>query len=143
MRWEHAQTIDAPAERVWAVTVDVDGLPSVTPTVTSVERLDQGTLTVGSRVRLKQPRQSAAVWTVTELDEGRSFVWQTKRLGMTMIGIHAIEELDASSCRNILALELTGWGSRLLGALIGKSVHTAIATESAGFKATAEGSVAS
>lgn len=137
MRWEHAETIDAPAHVVWRITADIDGLPAVTPTVLSVERLDQGPMAVGSRVRLKQPRQSPAVWTVTRLEEGRVFVWQTRRLGVTMVGSHHVEDLG-DTCRNTLAVELTGRGSRLLGALIGGRVRAAVATESAGFKRVAE-----
>lgn len=141
MKWEHTLTVDAPADVVWRITVDIDNLPSVTPTISGVERLDQGPLTVGSRARLKQPRQSPAVWTVTELDDGRTFIWQTKRLWMTMVGSHRIEALD-TGCRNTLALELKGFGSRLLAAMIGKTVRTAIATESAGLKTVAEAEVA-
>jgi uncharacterized membrane protein len=140
MRWEHAETIDAPADAVWRITADIAGLPAVTPTVLAVERLDQVPLAVGSRVRLKQPRQTPAVWTVTRFDEGSAFVWQTKRLGMTMVGSHHIEDLG-ETCRNTLAVELTGWGSRLLGALIGGQVRTAIAIESAGFRKVAESEV--
>jgi uncharacterized membrane protein len=137
MKWEHAVTIDAPAERVWTLTVDVETLPSVTPTVTSVLRLDEGPLALGKRTRLKQPGQAAAVWTVTRFEPTGTFAWQTKRLWLTMVGTHRIEDLG-DSCRNTLSLELTGPGARLLGALIGKSVLKAISTENAGFKAVAE-----
>lgn len=140
MKWEHAETIDAPAAVVWRITADIAGLPAVTPTVLSAERLDQGPVAVGSRARLKQPRQSPAVWTVTRFDEGQAFVWRTKRLGMTMVGSHHLEDLG-DACRNTLALELTGWGSRLLGALIGGQVRASIATENAGFKKVAEAEV--
>lgn len=34
--------IDAPIERVWELTVDVEAWPRYTPTMTSVERLDDG-----------------------------------------------------------------------------------------------------
>ena len=138
MKWEHTLTVEAPAAVVWGLTVAIDNLPSVTPTVTSVERLDPGPLAVGSRARLKQPRQAPAVWTVTELDEGRAFVWQTKRLWMTMVGIHRIEDLGGGTSRSRLGLELNGWGSRLLGALMGSMIRTTIATENAGLKAAAE-----
>jgi uncharacterized membrane protein len=140
MKWEHSLAVDAPASVVWDFTVDIDNLPSVTPTITSVERLDSGPLAVGSRARLKQPRQAPAVWTVTELDEGRAFVWQTRRLWLTMVGAHRIEDLG-DSCRNTLTLELNGWGSRLLGALLGRTVRSTIATESTTLKAAAEAQV--
>lgn len=131
-------TIAAPADTVWRLTTDVTNLPSLTPTMQKVERLDDGPLQVGSRTRIKQPGQSAAVWTVTRIEPGSEFVWETKRLWLRMVGGHRIEDLDGS-CRNVLSLELTGPGSGLLGALIGSTVRKAIATENAGFKTAAEG----
>ena len=130
-------TIEAPADTVWRLTIDVTNLPSLTPTMQKVERLDDGPLRVGSRTRIKQPGQAAATWTVTRVEPGRDFVWETRRLWMRMVGSHHIEDLG-DSCRNILGFELTGPGSGVLGALIGSAVRKAISTENAGFKAAAE-----
>lgn len=139
MKWQHSLTIKAPAAKVWDLTIDVSNLPSLTPTMQQVERLDDGPLAVGSRTRIKQPMQAPAVWTVTRIDPGRTFVWQTKRLWLTMSGVHELEDLGAE-CRNTLSVELTGPGSRLLGLLVGATVRKAIGTENAGFKSAAEGS---
>ena len=54
--------IQADAETVWALTVDVEALPALTPTISKASRLDHGPLAVGSRVRLKQPAQLGAIW---------------------------------------------------------------------------------
>jgi uncharacterized membrane protein len=138
MQWEDTATIDAPAATVWRLTIDLANLPSLTPTMQSVERLDDGPLRVGSRARIKQPGQAPAVWTVTAVEEGRMFVWQTRRLWMTMVGGHRVEELGGGASRNTLTLELTGPGSGLLGRMIGSAVRKAISTENAGIKAAAE-----
>jgi hypothetical protein len=130
--------IAAAADEVWRLTIDVENMPSLTPTMQKVERLDGGPLQVGSRTRIKQPGQFPAVWTVTDIEEGRAFVWQSRRLWYTMAGTHHLEALGADRCRNTLIVELTGPGSGLLGRLVGPSVRKAIGIENAGFKSAAE-----
>jgi uncharacterized membrane protein len=137
MRWEDTVTIEAPAEVVWDLTLDVAAWPGITPTMTSVERLDGGPIHVGSSARVKQPRQTTAVWTVTRLEQGREFTWQTKRMGMTMTGSHVVEPVG-DHCRNRLSMDVEGRGSVLFGRMFGRMVATAIATENAGFRAKAE-----
>ena len=81
MRWTHSVSIDAPAAVVCALTTDVAGWPRLSPTMQSVQRLDEGPLRVGSSARIKQPGQRAVVWTVTRLEPGREFSWHTVRRG--------------------------------------------------------------
>lgn len=84
MRFENHQTIHAPIERVWELTVQVERWPSITPTMASVERLDDGELRPGSRARIEQPGRKPAIWTVTRVDGPRVFEWETKTAGVTM-----------------------------------------------------------
>lgn len=137
MRWEDTVTIDAPAEVVWDLTLDVTSWPRITPTMTSVERLDAGPIHVGSSARVKQPRQTAAVWTVTRLEQGHEFTWQTRRMGLTMTGSHVVEPVG-DHCRNTLSIDVEGPGSVLFGWLLGRTVASAIATENASFRAKAQ-----
>lgn len=138
---EHELSIEAPADVVWDLTVDVEGWPALTPTITSVERLDDGPLRVGSQARVKQPAQRAAVWTVTRFDEGERFEWEAEVLGTTMVGRHVVTA-EGPHSRNTLQIEMTGWSAPLLGALAGGRIRKAIATENEGFKRAAEGSAA-
>jgi hypothetical protein len=125
---------------VWELTEDVERWPQLTPTITSVERLDGGPLRLGATARIKQPRQRPAVWTVIELDPPRRFAWATRVFTITMTGSHEIEPTP-SGCRNHLAVELTGFGSTVFGKLFGRQLAAAIATENQGFKKAAEQSV--
>jgi len=137
MSIESELVIGATVERVWALTLDVQGWPALTPTMTSVDRVDEGPLRVGSTARVLQPRQRPATWTVTRLDERSVFEWQTKVATVTMVARHQLAEVP-DGCRNTLTVDLSGFGSRLLGRLFGSRIHTAIETENAGFKRAAE-----
>jgi hypothetical protein len=125
MRIEHSAEIAASVASVWAATVDIESLPSTTPTVTSVERL-------GSTARLRQPAQGAKVWTVTHMDVNHYFAWETKIAGCRMIGSHTLTP-TATGCRNDLAITISGFASGLLGRIAGSSIRKALATENAGF----------
>lgn len=129
--------IHAPVERVWALTVDVERWPEATPTMTEVTRLDDGPLGVGSQARIKQPAQSARVWTVTRLDEPTSFEWATTLGPLRLRGGHHLSG-EGDACRNRLTLDVEGFGSGLFGLVAGRTLRKAIATENEGFKSVAE-----
>ncbi len=137
MRIEHTIEIDAPVSRVWEVTLDVESWPRYTPTINSVELLDTGPLTVGSGARIKQPGQTAKVWTVTRLDDERTFAWSTRALGTTMTGIHEMRPCNGGTV-NVLAVEIRGRFAPLVGGLLRRPMLSAITKENQGFKAAAE-----
>jgi uncharacterized protein YndB with AHSA1/START domain len=126
-------TIDAPVERVWALTVDLDRLPAITPTVTAVERLDDGPVTVGSRARLRQPGLPPRIWTVEVVDEPRRFAWATRLLGVRMVGVHDLTAIGEDRCELTLRVLLEGRGSGLLAKLGGHSIARSLAAENLGF----------
>jgi uncharacterized membrane protein len=137
MLWEHSILIEAPVERVWRLTVDVERWPSFIPTVRSVRRLDAGPLRIGSAARLKQPGQPPAVWTVTGIEPMRHFTWQSRRPGMTMTARHVLSPAG-SGCRNTLTVEVTGAVSRPFGGLFGRAIQRTLERENAGFQRTAQ-----
>ena len=107
--------IDAPTDLVWRVVSDGERWPEWTPTVTSIRRLDQGPVAIGSRVRIRQPRLPPATWRITELEEGRSFTWVTRSPGVSVTARHWVEARGNGS-RATLSLRFTG----LLGPLVGR-----------------------
>ena len=137
MHLENRLEIAAPVSRLWDLTVDVERWPDVTPTMTSVERLDEGAFGVGSRARVKQPRQRPTEWTVTRFEPGRMFAWAASTLGMHFEGGHHLEG-DETSSVNTLTLDVTGPTAPLLGRLLKGQLAKAIATENQGFKRVAE-----
>jgi uncharacterized membrane protein len=104
---QHAVTVAAPPERVWEVLTEVERWPERISTVDSVERLDDGPLRVGSRTRLQQPRLPEAVWTVTDVDEGRSFTWESRSRGVAISADHVVEP-HGTATRLTLSVGLSG-----------------------------------
>ena len=92
---------------MWEVLFDVARWPEWTPTITSVERLDEGTFGVGSRAKVRQPKLPQALWEVTEVADGRSFTWEARGPGMKTIARHEVVPSDAGSTVT-LSIEQTG-----------------------------------
>lgn len=135
-------TIDAPVDHVWGLTLDVERLPAITPTITSVERLDDGPVAVGARMRLRQPGLPPREWTVEEVDAPRRFAWSTRLLGVRMVAVHDLTETADGRCELTLRVRFEGRGSALLGAVSRRSIAASLATENAGFAAAAVGGTA-
>ena len=140
MTAEHTTHIDAPPAEVWRVTLDVERWPEWTPTVTAARRLDDGPFRVGSRVRIKQPGQPEATWTVTDLVPGERFAWETARRGLRMRATHALTP-DGTGTRNTLRVEADGILGTIFSPLLRPLVRLALVDENAGLKARCERSV--
>jgi uncharacterized membrane protein len=135
---ERAIEIAAPAEPVWNVMIDVQRWPEWTPTVTSVEQLDAGPLRVGSRVRIRQPRLPAAVWTVTTLDAGRYFEWQSVTPGVKSVAGHRVEATGSQTTRVTLTFDWTRWLAPPIRLLYGKLARRYVQTEAESLKRQCE-----
>jgi uncharacterized membrane protein len=137
MKIQHRIDIHAPIARVWDITLDVESLPDHTPTMTSVHRLDEGAMAVGSQARIKQPGQPERTWTVTELEPQRRFAWSTRAMGTTMTGIHEFEPSEDGTA-STLSIDLAGPIAPLFGLLAGRAIRNAITKENNGIKTAAE-----
>jgi uncharacterized membrane protein len=133
MRIEHQLDIEAPPSVVFALTIDIERWPTLTPTVTSVERLDDGPLRVGSRARLKQPGQRPTVWTVTTIEPDRLFAWSATAFGMRMTATHLIAATSTGTS-NTLRIDLSGWSAPIVGRLGRGKLQQTLATENDGFR---------
>ena len=139
MRFEATIDVAAPAERVFGVYTDVEHWPDWTASVTSVERLDQGPLRVGSRARIKQPRLPVTVWEVTGLVPGRSFTWVARGPGIVSTGSHAVSPMAGEDRVKVTAsLEQAGPLGPFLGFLTRRLTDRYLDTEVRGIKAYCE-----
>ena len=138
MKFETAIDIDASPASVWRVLTDVESWPKWTASMTSVERLQQGELGVGGSARVTQPKLKAAVYTVTECEPGKSFVWEMHATGVRVRAIHLVEERGEGQARMVLGVEQTGALSGLIDLLLGKRTRQYVRMEAEGLKKAAE-----
>jgi len=136
MHREHSTVIGAPPPVIWRLTTDVERWPSFMPTVQAVTLLEPGPLRVGSSARVKQPGQTAAVWTVSTIEPETEFTWEARRMGLRMIGKHALTPVGDGT-RNTLSIEVTGRGAGIFGALLGGAIARTIQRENEAFQRAA------
>lgn len=139
MRFEAGIDVSAPAQLVFDTYADVEHWPSWTSSVTSVERLDDGPLTVGSRARVRQPRLPVAVWQVTELVPGQEFTWVARAPGVVTTGTHRVTPVGDDHARVTAILEQAGPLGPLVGLLTRRLTKRYLDTEVRGLKAYCEG----
>ena len=135
--YENSIDIDASPAIVWAHTMAVESWPQTFPTVTTVERLDDGALRVGSRARIKQPGQPHRVWTVTEIEAQRRFAWTTRARGFAMTGTHVLTPTTTGGTANHLRIDIDGPLAGLVAALAGRKLRATLAIENEGFRTAA------
>jgi len=137
MDFHIAVDIAAPPEVVWAVMADAERWHEWTPSVRSIRFLDPGPVRVGTRALIRQPRFPPAVWTMTELDPGRGFVWKSGAPGMWVFGHHTVDPVPGGS-RATLRLYYQGALDGLFARMTRGITNRYLEFEANGLKARSE-----
>jgi uncharacterized membrane protein len=130
--------VAATTDHVWEVLVDVEQWPEWTDSVTSVRMLDAPPLTIGSRVEISQPRVPTGTYTVTDLQQGRSFTWEQRQPGSLVSAHHQCTPGPDGGTRVELKVVMGGAIGGIVGRLYRKLTERYLAMEAAGLKARAE-----
>jgi uncharacterized membrane protein len=137
MRYETSTTTTAEPDRLWAVLSDVEKWPEWIEVYQEVRREDAGPLAVGGRAHVKQKGLAGGDWTVTELEEGRRFVWESRQPGVRLVGRHAVTAEPGGGSRLDLGFEMTGALSGVMSALLSGKVRRYVDLECARLSAVA------
>lgn len=129
--------IGAPPARVWDVMSDVARWHEWTASITKVHRLGSGPFAVGSRALVRQPSLPPALWTVTEFEPGRRFVWVSVAPGLRVAGIHDVAPAAGGAVAT-LGIEITGLFAGPWARLTTAITERYIGLEAAGLKARSE-----
>jgi uncharacterized membrane protein len=137
---ESSVVIAAPRETVWRILSHIAAWPEWLPTVVKVEPLNENSLCLGSRFVTHQPKLRPPVWTVSEIERPKRFVWVARLPGVEMLAEHAIAQKSSASSGVTLRLSF----ARLLGGIIGKLFRSVtesyLAQEAASLERAAEAS---
>ena len=138
MRFEKSIEIDASQQRVWDVLTDLDAWPRRIETVEAVELLTPAPLTVGSQVRLRQPKLPEGVWDVTVWDAPSYFEWTQKATGATSVAGHRVEALGEGHARLTLTLDMRGFLIPVVAVFYKGLTNRYMTLEAEGMKRAAE-----
>ena len=132
--------IQAPAERVWAVMRDVERWSEWTTTVSSIKKMDNGPIKVGSRILIRQPKLPPAIWRVIELEEGKSFVSVTGSLLVRVTARHWLEP-NQTGTQVTLSIQFSGLLRSLAARLTRVLNERYLTIEANGLKQRSENSI--
>lgn len=137
------ENASAPSAVVWARLSDVMTWSAWTPTINHIEALSGRALRVGSRFRIEQPKRGPAVWTVTHIDPGQAFAWETSMPGLRLWANHTVEKLSDHECRITLELRFSGLLGPLAAFAARRTARGYLALEATSLKHCAEDDVRS
>jgi hypothetical protein len=137
MRYETSTTTTAEPARLWDVVSDVQKWPEWIEVYQEVRRTGSGELKLGDTAHVKQKGLAAGDWTVTEIESGRSFVWESRQPGVRINGWHQVAAEPAGGSRLTLGVEMTGWASGPLGWILGRKTRAYVDLECARLSAVA------
>ena len=84
--WTVDRRIEAPADVVWRIVVDLDAWPQWGPTVVAAD-LDGEPFQAGATGRVWTPVGVPLPFTITEVDPGRSWAWRVAGVPATRHGV--------------------------------------------------------
>jgi hypothetical protein len=137
MEYETSTVTTAEPERLWAVVKDVERWPSLIEVYEHIRPEQAGEPALGDRFHVKQKGLAGGEWTVTELEEGRLFTWESRQPGVRIVGRHRVSSEAGGGSRLTLQLEMTGWASGVTNALLGAKARRYVDLECARLTAEA------
>ena len=137
MRHTVTVPVAAPAPVAWAVLTDLSDWPTWTASMREVAL--EGGFEVGSSVRIRQPKLPSAQWTITEIEPGRSFTWESTAPGIRSVASHSVTATGSGASELTLSIDQSGQLGNVVAALYGRLTRRYVQMEADGLaRAAAE-----
>jgi hypothetical protein len=138
MHFELSVDVEAPAATTWRAVTQIEDWPRWAASMQAVRWLDGAAVCEGARAWVKQPGMPPVVWTVSEYEEGATFTWVARSLGILTVAAHFVRTLSADRSRLTLRIDQTGLFAPLVEGLMGARTRRFVGLECEGLKRAAE-----
>jgi uncharacterized membrane protein len=138
MNTDTSVAIDAPAELVWEVFVDVEHWSDWTASIERIVALDGAAIAVGRRYEIKQPRMPTLVWEVTAVDPGTAWTWRQRSPAGTTFASHEVVPLAPDRTLVRQRIDQRGPIGVVVGVLMRRLTRRYLDLEGQGLKARSE-----
>lgn len=128
------------AEVIWSVMIDVERWNEWTTTITRIKKLNQGSLSKGTRLLVEQPKLPQAIWSVCEIEDGKSFTMAKGNLFLRVEAGHKLETIRNGTLVT-LSLVFSGLFAKWVAKKYRLLMEEYLAIEAAGLKTESEAGI--
>ena len=128
------------AEVIWSVMIDVERWNEWTTTVTCIKKLNEGSFGKGTRLLVKQPKLPQAIWSVSEIEDGKSFTMAKGNLFLRVEARHKLEIIRNGTLVT-LSLVFSGLFAKRVAKKYRFLMEEYLAIEAAGLKTESEAGI--
>lgn len=129
--------IRARPAAIWDVMQKVESWKEWTTTITSIEKLDEGGVSIGTKLLIVQPNLPNSVWTVTDWIQQKRFIMKKGNAFLKVVAGHDIIKMKDYTMVE-LSIEFSGLFSRWVAKKYGAMMEHYLACEANGLKKICE-----
>jgi hypothetical protein len=129
--------INARPEHIFAELTKLSQWNQWTKSIISISFVNNDEIKVGAKIKVLQPKLLPAIWTITEISENKSLVWEKKSFGLKMTANHFIQDSNEGA---IVKLQIIyqGFLAKLFYRLTSSLTESYLTMEIAGLKKRCE-----
>jgi len=129
--------IDAKSAIIFKILTDVENWNKWTGSVKKSSLVKGNTFTVGSKIKIIQPKLFPVTWEIIEIQDEKSFTWVSNSIGLNITAKHIIQDRGSLS-KVILITTYKGVLSKIVYSLTSDLAHKYMTMEVDGLKLTSE-----
>jgi hypothetical protein len=134
---ERTASIRCKSDKIFRILIDVSHWNMWTKSIQDIVILKGAGFEIGSKIKVRQPKLSPAIWTVTEILENKCIAWEKKSFGLKMTANHLIESSSGISTVKLQVI-YSGFLAPVIHKLTAHLTETYLTMEITGLKEKCE-----